>query len=173
STPYAPPYKKDYDILFKPLFDEYFQPPSSVVSLVLPTTAPLPNDTTVIHQSVEEKIQASQNEQFDNAPLIYNLTLDPSFEESSSQGVSPSNLHYLNQSFDNLSKWPKIHPLENVIGNPSYPVLTRSHLQTHAIWCYFDAHGHLIPFGVNGLAELYSLKGRIVVVILHVSYVNN
>ncbi|GKE20657.1 copia protein [Tanacetum coccineum] len=29
-TPYVPPTKKDWDILFQPMFDEYFQPPSVV-----------------------------------------------------------------------------------------------------------------------------------------------
>nr|GEU96861.1 hypothetical protein [Tanacetum cinerariifolium] len=33
-TPYVPPSKKDYKILFQPLFDEYFNPPPRVVSLV-------------------------------------------------------------------------------------------------------------------------------------------
>ncbi|GKA72510.1 hypothetical protein Tco_0778726, partial [Tanacetum coccineum] len=46
STPSVLPSKKDLDILFQPLFDEYFNPPSSVVSLVLPAAAPLPADTT-------------------------------------------------------------------------------------------------------------------------------
>ncbi|GJX04625.1 hypothetical protein Tco_0190541 [Tanacetum coccineum] len=32
-TPYVPPSKKDYEILFQPLFDEYFNPPPCVVSL--------------------------------------------------------------------------------------------------------------------------------------------
>ncbi|GKA11446.1 hypothetical protein Tco_0690992 [Tanacetum coccineum] len=35
STPYVPPSKKDYTILFQPLFDEYFNPPSCAVSLDL------------------------------------------------------------------------------------------------------------------------------------------
>ncbi|GKG42724.1 hypothetical protein Tco_0477022, partial [Tanacetum coccineum] len=48
----------------------------------------------------------------------------PSSEESSSQGVIPSNLPQLNQSFDNIRKWTKDHPLDNIIGNPSRPVLT-------------------------------------------------
>ncbi|GKF32739.1 hypothetical protein Tco_0102537, partial [Tanacetum coccineum] len=45
STPYVSPSKKDWDILFHPLFDEYFQPSPSVVSLVLPAAAPIPADT--------------------------------------------------------------------------------------------------------------------------------
>ncbi|GJV70430.1 hypothetical protein Tco_1490425 [Tanacetum coccineum] len=46
STQNVPPSKKDLDILFQPLFDEYFSPPSSVVSPVLPAATPLPADTT-------------------------------------------------------------------------------------------------------------------------------
>nr|GEZ13064.1 hypothetical protein [Tanacetum cinerariifolium] len=34
-TPYVPPFKKDYEILFQQLFDEYFNPPPHAVSLVL------------------------------------------------------------------------------------------------------------------------------------------
>nr|GEW29400.1 hypothetical protein [Tanacetum cinerariifolium] len=33
-TPYVPPSKKDYEILFQQLFDEYFNPPPRAVSLV-------------------------------------------------------------------------------------------------------------------------------------------
>ncbi|GKE36026.1 hypothetical protein Tco_1455348 [Tanacetum coccineum] len=45
-TPYVPPIKKDWDILFQPLFEEYFPPPSSVMSPVLPAAIPLLADTT-------------------------------------------------------------------------------------------------------------------------------
>nr|GEU57741.1 hypothetical protein [Tanacetum cinerariifolium] len=104
-------------------------PSSSVVSPVLFVTAPLPADTigtpssTIIdqdvpsastspitqeiqapdiHQGAEEQIQGIQNAQFDTLPLIHNLILDPSFEESSLRDVIPSDLNRLNQSFDNL-----------------------------------------------------------------------
>ncbi|GJX75235.1 hypothetical protein Tco_0313830 [Tanacetum coccineum] len=46
SAPYTPPSKKDWDILFQPMFDECFQPPKSVVSPVLFIAAPIPADTT-------------------------------------------------------------------------------------------------------------------------------
>ncbi|GJT48594.1 hypothetical protein Tco_0974751 [Tanacetum coccineum] len=46
STSYVPPSKEDYDILYQPLFEEYFQPPSSVVSLMLPAAAQLSADIT-------------------------------------------------------------------------------------------------------------------------------
>ncbi|GJV11724.1 retrovirus-related pol polyprotein from transposon TNT 1-94 [Tanacetum coccineum] len=47
STPYVPPTKKDWNIFFQPMFDEYFQPSPSFVSHVLPVVvAPIPADTT-------------------------------------------------------------------------------------------------------------------------------
>ncbi|GKE75869.1 hypothetical protein Tco_1537910 [Tanacetum coccineum] len=105
------------------------------------------NQSQVIHQGVEEQIHGNQNAQFDNASLLHNLFSDLSSEETTLQGVIPSNLHHLNQSFDTLTKLTKNHPLENVIGDHSRPVLTRSQLQEHAIWCYFDANDNPIPFG--------------------------
>ncbi|GJQ93191.1 hypothetical protein Tco_0004330 [Tanacetum coccineum] len=153
--------KKDYEILFQPLFDEYFNPPPRAVSpdpvaVAAPRVvdpAGLPSSTTidqdvpfastsltnqeiqsqVIHQGVEEQ--------------IHNLSLDPSSEETTLQRVISSNLHHLNQSFDTLTKLTKNHTLENVIGDHSRPVSTRSQLQEHVIWCYFDANDNPIPFG--------------------------
>ncbi|GKA34685.1 hypothetical protein Tco_0721114 [Tanacetum coccineum] len=77
---------------------------------------------------------------------------DPSSEEIDQDVPSastPLNLHHLNQSFDTLTKLTKNHPLENVIGDPSRSVSTRSQLQEHAIWSYFDANDNPIPFGGN------------------------
>nr|GEU32114.1 hypothetical protein [Tanacetum cinerariifolium] len=39
-TSYVPPTKKDWDLLFQPMFDEYFNPPPSVASPVPTTVAP-------------------------------------------------------------------------------------------------------------------------------------
>ncbi|GKE31272.1 integrase, catalytic region, zinc finger, CCHC-type containing protein, partial [Tanacetum coccineum] len=47
STPYVPPTNKDWDILFQPMFDEYFQPPSVVSHAPPPVdVALIPIDTT-------------------------------------------------------------------------------------------------------------------------------
>nr|GEV37418.1 retrovirus-related Pol polyprotein from transposon TNT 1-94 [Tanacetum cinerariifolium] len=45
-TPYVPPTKKDWDILFQLMFDEYFHPSPSVVSQLTPVVAPVPADIT-------------------------------------------------------------------------------------------------------------------------------
>ncbi|GKE25788.1 retrovirus-related pol polyprotein from transposon TNT 1-94 [Tanacetum coccineum] len=45
-APYVPPTKNDWDILFQPMFDEFFNPPPSVVSPVPAATAQRPADPT-------------------------------------------------------------------------------------------------------------------------------
>nr|GEY71265.1 hypothetical protein [Tanacetum cinerariifolium] len=42
STPYVPPTKNDWDMVFQPMFDKYFNPPPSVVSQVPTATASRP-----------------------------------------------------------------------------------------------------------------------------------
>ncbi|GKB57560.1 hypothetical protein Tco_0913746 [Tanacetum coccineum] len=121
STPYVPPSKKDYGILFQPLFDEYFNPPPRAVSLD-------PVDVA----SQELLIQLVQLRQLPLINMYHLLVLH--------QQIKKFNLN----SFFKLTK---NHPLENVIGDPSRSVSTRSQLQEHAIWSYFDANDNPIPFG--------------------------
>ncbi|GJZ14454.1 uncharacterized mitochondrial protein-like protein [Tanacetum coccineum] len=45
-TPYVPPTKKDWYILFQPMFDEYFTPPPSVASPVPEVVTPVLADST-------------------------------------------------------------------------------------------------------------------------------
>ncbi|GJR78585.1 retrovirus-related pol polyprotein from transposon TNT 1-94 [Tanacetum coccineum] len=49
-------------------------------------------------------------------------------ESSSSQYVDPSNMHTFYQPYPHEYQWTKDHPLEQVIGEPSRPVLTRNQL---------------------------------------------
>ncbi|GJV07256.1 hypothetical protein Tco_1344912, partial [Tanacetum coccineum] len=56
STPYVPPTKNDYDILFQPMFDEFFNPPPCVVSPVPAIATRRPADPTgsPISTSIEQ-----------------------------------------------------------------------------------------------------------------------
>ncbi|GKA70319.1 hypothetical protein Tco_0776383 [Tanacetum coccineum] len=103
--------------------------------------------SSVIPQGVEDDFYDIEVAHMDNDTYFGILIPEPSSEETTLQGVIPSDLHHLNQSFDTLTKLIKKHPLKNVIGDPSRPVSTRSQLQEHAIWCYFDANDNPIPFG--------------------------
>ncbi|GJY93735.1 retrovirus-related pol polyprotein from transposon TNT 1-94 [Tanacetum coccineum] len=142
TTPFVPPTKNDWDLLFQPMFDEYFNPPPSVVSPAHVTSAPIHVDPTgspiltfidqatpsastsstiqetqspVTSKGVVEPLQPSQ---FVDDPFLNILTSELSSQESS------SNVQPTNPPFEHINKWTKIHLLENVIGNPSRPVST-------------------------------------------------
>ncbi|GKA53102.1 integrase, catalytic region, zinc finger, CCHC-type containing protein [Tanacetum coccineum] len=129
-TPYVPPTKKVLDTLFQPMFYECFNPPPSVASPVPAVAAPvlvnltgLPSSTPVDqdapYQSTLQPPQASQSpvpslsvvEEFhdievahlNNDPFYGVLILEPSFEESSSRDVIPTNVHSVNQPPEHLT----------------------------------------------------------------------
>nr|GEW97067.1 hypothetical protein [Tanacetum cinerariifolium] len=120
-TPYVPPDKKVWDILFQPMFDEYFNPSPNVASPVPVVAAPEPADSTY------------------NDPYFGVLIPELSSGESSSRDVIPTNVHSVKQPPEHLRKWTKDHPLDNVIRSPSRPVSTRHQLQNKAMFCYFGA----------------------------------
>ncbi|GKC08275.1 retrovirus-related pol polyprotein from transposon TNT 1-94 [Tanacetum coccineum] len=109
----------DWDRLFQPMFDEYFNPPSIAVTLVQEAAA---LRAVVL---VDSPVSTCINQ---DAPSI----------KSTSQGSS-SNIRQIHTLFEYLGKWTKDHPIANVIGDPSRFVPMRKQLQTDAMWCYFDA----------------------------------
>ncbi|GJX31377.1 retrovirus-related pol polyprotein from transposon TNT 1-94 [Tanacetum coccineum] len=58
-------------------------------------------------------------------------------ESSSSQYVDPSNMHTFYQPYPHEFQWTKDHPLEQVIGEPSRPVLTRNQLRSDGDMCIY------------------------------------
>nr|GEW86752.1 putative reverse transcriptase domain-containing protein [Tanacetum cinerariifolium] len=56
-------------------------------------------------------------------------------ESSSSQYVDPLNMHTFYQPYPYEYQWTKDHPLEQVIGEPSRPVLTRNQLRSNGDTC--------------------------------------
>ncbi|GJV54768.1 retrovirus-related pol polyprotein from transposon TNT 1-94 [Tanacetum coccineum] len=139
-TNYVPPTKKDWDTLFQPMFDEYFNPLPSVASLVPAVAAPVLADatgspsSTLVDQDAPYPFAHLNNDPFFGVPIP-----EPNSEESSSRDVIPTNVHSVNQPPEHLNKWTNDHPLDNVISNPSRLVSTRHLLQNEALFCYFDA----------------------------------
>ncbi|GJU45258.1 retrovirus-related pol polyprotein from transposon TNT 1-94 [Tanacetum coccineum] len=75
STPYVLPTKNDWDILFQPMFDEFFNPPPSVVSLVPVATAQRPADPTgsPVLTSIEQdapSASTSSNQEQEQSPVL-------------------------------------------------------------------------------------------------------
>nr|GEW30981.1 integrase, catalytic region, zinc finger, CCHC-type, peptidase aspartic, catalytic [Tanacetum cinerariifolium] len=71
--------------------------------------------------------------------LFVNPFATPSteFAVSSTQYVDPSNMHTFYQPYLHDYQWTKDHPLEQVIGEPSRPVLIRSQLKTDGNMCIY------------------------------------
>nr|GEU28962.1 hypothetical protein [Tanacetum cinerariifolium] len=74
-----------------------------------------------------------------NGHLFVNPFATPSTESdvSSTQYMDPSNMHTFYQPYPNDYQWTKDHPLEQVIREPSRPVLTRNQLKTDGDMCIY------------------------------------
>ncbi|GJR58666.1 hypothetical protein Tco_1500828 [Tanacetum coccineum] len=139
------------------MFDEYFNPPTIVVSPV-PVAATLravnladsPVSMSIDQDAPSTSIPSTQDQEhslvisqgFEESPKTPHFHDDPlyeSFHEDSTSLGSSSNVRPIHTTFESLGRWTKDHPIENVIGDPSRSVSTRKQLQTDAMWCYFDA----------------------------------
>ncbi|GJW15445.1 retrovirus-related pol polyprotein from transposon TNT 1-94 [Tanacetum coccineum] len=116
---FNPPTKNDCDHLFQPIFDEYFDPPPSVVSPALVATTPRAVDIA------DSPVSTSIDQ---DAPTSNYILL-----------IVCHNVRSSHTPFELLVKWTKNHPIANVIKDPSRSISTGKQLQTDIMWCYFDA----------------------------------
>ncbi|GJY16851.1 retrovirus-related pol polyprotein from transposon TNT 1-94 [Tanacetum coccineum] len=155
--PCNPPKRDDWDSLFQPLFDEYFNPLTIVVSTVPVAAAPRvveiadsPVSMSIDQDAPSSSIPSTQDQEHSpiisqgvedspKTPLFHD---DPLYEflheDLTSQG-SLSNVRPSHTPFELIGRWTKDHLIANVIGDHSRLVSTRNQLKTDAMWCYFDA----------------------------------
>nr|GEX70473.1 hypothetical protein [Tanacetum cinerariifolium] len=126
---------------------------ASIASMSFQDSAPVPtnsSNTLVSSHNVDTPSQQHAQQQRNLTPsptasvannvsnavfkgdLFVNPFATPSAESavSSTQYVDPSNMHTFYQPYPYDYQWTKDHPLEQVIGEPSQPVLTRNQLKT-------------------------------------------
>ncbi|GJR60347.1 retrovirus-related pol polyprotein from transposon TNT 1-94 [Tanacetum coccineum] len=127
--PCITPKRDDWDFLFLPMFDEYFNPPTIDDSPVPVATAPRAVDLA----------DSLVYEESPKTPLFHDDPLLESTHEDSTSHRSSSNMRPIHTPFEHLGRWTKDHPIANVIGDPSRSVTTRKQLKTDAMWCYFYA----------------------------------
>ncbi|GJX84215.1 retrotransposon protein, putative, unclassified, partial [Tanacetum coccineum] len=99
-TPYVPPTNKDWDTLFQPMFDEYFNPPPSVASPVSAVAALVSADSAGSPSltPVDQDAPSPNND-----PFFSVLIPEPNSKESSSRDVIPTNMHSVNQPPEHLN----------------------------------------------------------------------
>ncbi|GJR42980.1 retrovirus-related pol polyprotein from transposon TNT 1-94 [Tanacetum coccineum] len=165
-TTYVPPTDKELEILFQPMFDEYFEQSrvneqipyaTAVNAQVVPhgtslsTTFAQDAPSTSVSPSSSDMQPPAQHQGVADGPIVEDTpitqhALHPSFNrvivepdpaQSSSEDVSLAEPNQVTQPPDHLRKWSKDHPLDNIVGNLSRPVSTRKQLASDALWCCF------------------------------------
>ncbi|GJY03786.1 retrovirus-related pol polyprotein from transposon TNT 1-94 [Tanacetum coccineum] len=150
------PTEGDLDLLFEAMYDDYIGgQPSSAPADTAPTPTNSSSQATNCPNSSQDvdELETQQHGQHqpatiaDNVPnamfdenTFVNPFATPSTsdaEPSSSQYVDPSNMHTFYQPYPHEFQWTKDHPLEQVIGEPSRPVLTRNQLRSDGDMCMY------------------------------------
>ncbi|GJV96219.1 retrovirus-related pol polyprotein from transposon TNT 1-94 [Tanacetum coccineum] len=135
--PCIPPKRDDWDRLFQPMFNEYFNPPPIAVSPVQEAADPRAEvlADSLISTSIDQDAPSTKSPK---TSTFHDDPLNESPNEDSTPQGSSSNVRKSHTPFEYLGRWTKDHPIANVIGDPSRSVSTRKQLETDAMWCYFD-----------------------------------
>nr|GFA34426.1 hypothetical protein [Tanacetum cinerariifolium] len=128
------PSQQELDLLFGPLYDEFFNVGFNPSTKIPSTSAP--STHTNVHTEENNNDQAEEGEQLQDDEFtnpFYASTQEVA--ESSSHNIGNSNVPTFNQPQVSECRWTKDHPLEQVRGNPSRQVQTRRHLATDPEMC--------------------------------------
>ncbi|GJW41530.1 retrovirus-related pol polyprotein from transposon TNT 1-94 [Tanacetum coccineum] len=163
ANPMNTPSKEDLDNLFGPMFEDYFEKASSdttINSAAQPTHDPedSPSTSSIIvdtHEaplivttsdkqtspiSLQESDEFNQEDSADfdgNTQFVPYDSLNHEEIESSTTNLEPSNVQNFHQVQPSTHIWIKDHPLDQVIGDPSKPVMTRQRLHTDSEVCMY------------------------------------
>nr|GEX77108.1 integrase, catalytic region, zinc finger, CCHC-type, peptidase aspartic, catalytic [Tanacetum cinerariifolium] len=112
------PTEGELDLLFEAMYNNFIGGQSSAAQRTVPANqAQQVRQTSTTSTSIAETAPT---------PTI-----------SSSQNVDPSNMHTFYQPYPHEFQWTKDHPLEQVIGEPSRPILTRNQLRSDGDMCMY------------------------------------
>ncbi|GKB10674.1 retrovirus-related pol polyprotein from transposon TNT 1-94 [Tanacetum coccineum] len=139
------PSQQELDLLFGPLYDEFFNDGTSRVNKSSSPTDDSAKQDTIPSMNIQPPSEPSTptnvhaEENNDHQAEFTNPFCTPVQEhaESSSRNIGNSNVHTFNQPQDSEYRWTKDHPLTQVRGNPSKPVQTRRQLATDPEMCMF------------------------------------
>nr|GEW53198.1 hypothetical protein [Tanacetum cinerariifolium] len=138
------PSECDLDILFEPLHNEYLGGRPAEAPRAIPAAPMVQNlRAPTASMNLTPSPIASAADNVPNAgfegELFVNHFGTPTTESvvSSTQYVDPSNMHTFYQLYLHDYHWTRDHPLEQVIGEPSRPVITRNQLKTDGDMCIY------------------------------------
>nr|GFC96606.1 hypothetical protein [Tanacetum cinerariifolium] len=100
----------------------------------IPSIAP----TVISSENINQAEPHAKNDEVADDEFI-NILSNPVQDqgETSLRHVDSLNMHTFYQRYPSEHRWTKDHPLEQVIGNPSQSIRTRSQLKSDAEMCMF------------------------------------
>nr|GEY91865.1 hypothetical protein [Tanacetum cinerariifolium] len=156
------PSEGELDLLFEAMYDDYIGgqpsatgrtvPPAqepqvrqtSTTSTTIADTAPIPTNsfslvinTPIAPQDVDK---LNPNAMVDGNTFVNpfgNSSTSAATASSSHQNVDPSNMHTFYQPYPHEFQWTKDYHLEQLIGEPSRPILTRNQLRSDGDMCMY------------------------------------
>nr|GFA30785.1 integrase, catalytic region, zinc finger, CCHC-type, peptidase aspartic, catalytic [Tanacetum cinerariifolium] len=156
------PSEGELDLLFEAMYDDYIGgQPSATTRTVSPAQEPQVRQTSTTSTTIADNVPIPTNasslatnipitsqdidELNPNAMVDGNTFVNPfanpstsvATTSSSQQNVDPSNMHTFYQPYPHKFQWSKDHPLEQVIGEPSRPILTRNQLRSDGDMCMY------------------------------------
>ncbi|GJU26051.1 retrovirus-related pol polyprotein from transposon TNT 1-94 [Tanacetum coccineum] len=129
------PQQNDLDNLFGPLYEEYYATSSPEVSDNSAANTLDNENTSLLSSIVVEEDEAPQIVS-SSAEQIVTEPNSPVLNENANE-LNPSNMHKFHQKHRSRDKWTKNNLIEQVIGDPTKPVMTRNRLQTDAEVCMY------------------------------------
>nr|GEV12421.1 retrovirus-related Pol polyprotein from transposon TNT 1-94 [Tanacetum cinerariifolium] len=142
STPFVPPSRTNWDMLFQPLFDKLLTPLPSVDHPASKVIAPIAE--VVAPEPAASTGSPSSTTVDQDAPLPSNSQTTPETQSSIIPGDVKDDNHDLDVAHMNNDPFfgipiPDDHLLENIIGQLARPVSTRLQLYEQALFCYYNA----------------------------------
>nr|GFA74269.1 putative ribonuclease H-like domain-containing protein [Tanacetum cinerariifolium] len=156
------PSEGELDLLFEAMYSDYIGcqpsatartvPPAqehqvrqlSMESTTIADTAPIPTNSSTLATNIpitlQDVVELNPNTMVDGNTFVNpfaNLSTSAA-ASSSHQNVDPSNMRTFYQPYPHEFQWTKDHPLEQVIGEPSRPVLTRNQLRSDGDMCMYS-----------------------------------
>nr|GEW29588.1 hypothetical protein [Tanacetum cinerariifolium] len=159
------PSQQELDLLFGPLYNEFFNAGSNLQDKKPLTNIPstsAPSTHTNVHAKENHNDQAEEGEHLQDDEFTNPFcTPTQDVTESSLHNIGNSNVPTFNQPQISEYRWTKDHPLEQVRGNPSRPVQTRGQLATDPEMCMY-ALTELVdkPFGKSVIKLKWLWKNK-------------
>nr|GFA03843.1 retrovirus-related Pol polyprotein from transposon TNT 1-94 [Tanacetum cinerariifolium] len=116
---------------------------SSTASTTIADTALIPTNSSSLATNIpitsQDVDELNPKAMFDGNTFVnpFANSSTSAATSSSSQNVDPSNMHMFYQPYPHEFQWTKDHPLEQVIGEPSRPILTRNQLRSDGDMCMY------------------------------------